>query len=408
MITLFEILRLSLKSISTNGFRSFLTTLGITIGVASVIAVVAIGQGMTQSIVSQFEDFGTHTVTVRSYTTTEQQLQGRWNKLPLSDVDLLRQRLTGAINITPTAYLGNGMSSVSYRDNAAYTRILGTTTNYQQANHSYPSSGRFLTPTDEIRRRKVAVVGTKLIENLKLPEQPLGTYITLGQEWFKIVGVMESRGEILGFSQDDYVIIPFSTAAAMNGWAETPDVTITFNPEEPDRLDRVIERAKVLLRDAHDLKEGQEEDFKIETSEQLKSSFSEITNTVTIVLGGFVGISLLVGGIGIMNTMLMSVTERTREIGIAKALGATRQFILSQFLIEAMVLSLLGGILGVLIGISLGKLITLAFPIIPDISVPIGTIAMALLFSTSLGLLFGITPAARAAALDPIEALRHE
>ncbi len=403
-----EGLKLALLSIMGNGLRSFLTTLGITIGVASVIAVVAIGQGMSQSIITQFEDFGSNTITVRSYTSTEDKMQGRWNKLPLSDVDLIKQRITGIEDITPTTFVGEGYSPISFKGRESYSRLIGTTSKYQDANRVYPVQGRFITPSDELSKRKVVVIAQDVVENLKLPSRAVGSHIIIEGEWFKVVGVMESRGEIFGFSQDDYVVIPFSTAKSLIGWSKEPDVTISFKPSTPESLEQIIVRTRHLLRRAHGLKPGEAENFTIETSDQLKESFSSITDTVTIVLGGIVGISLLVGGIGIMNIMLVSVTERTKEIGIAKALGARRDQILTQFLLEAVMLSLLGGTVGVLLGFGIGQLISVIFPFLPGVTVPLWAIILSLGFSITVGLLFGIAPAAKAAKLDPICALRHE
>ena len=219
---------------------------------------------------------------------------------------------------------------------------------------------------------------------------------------------MESRGEFFGMSQDNYVVIPFDVGRAMTGSSNKPRMSISFTASDLAEVDALRERVRRAIRRTHKLAPGADDDFKIQTAESALKSFEEFTAMTTAVLGGIVGISLLVGGIGIMNIMLVSVTERTREIGILKALGATRRDILVQFLAEAGLLALLGGLIGIVLGWLAGLGVAALIPNFPPASVPMGVIVAAAGFSALVGVVFGIMPASKAAGLDPIEALRYE
>ncbi|MEX0617352.1 MAG: FtsX-like permease family protein, partial [Pseudohongiellaceae bacterium] len=257
-------------------------------------------------------------------------------------------------------------------------------------------------------RRRVAVIGDAVRENLSLPDNPVNEYFELGGEWFKIVGLLESKGEIMGFNQDDIVLVPFATMQSIQGNRTQTDIQIQLRAGEDAEIDELATRVTTLLRDAHDLGVEDSDDFQIQTPEQLMQTVDNIIGMVTLVVGGIVSISLLVGGIGIMNIMLVSVTERTREIGICKAIGAKRHHILLQFLIEAVVLSLFGGLIGLALGYGLGTLIATNIPSFPPASIPLWAVALSLGFSAFVGIIFGILPAAKAANLDPIDALRYE
>ncbi|MBT8046841.1 MAG: FtsX-like permease family protein [Xanthomonadales bacterium] len=409
MNMLWESIRSALESVRAHGFRSLLTSLGIIIGVTSVIAVVSIVQGLSYTVNAQFAGLGGNSLTVRSYTPFKQQLQGNLAKLSDSDMEAIASRIDGISHITPILYTQSGTQGViSYRSQSSFTRVVGIGSSYLEVNSVYPERGRFFSRDDDVRRRLVCAVGVDVIENLKMPIQAVGEFFRVGNEWCKIVGIMEKRGELLGFSQDDYVLLPYGTAKRIMGSQRDLDIQIQLLVDDMNRQDEVKERIRRVLRQEHALKSGQPDDFKVQTAEQLTESFNAVINTITAVSAGIVGISLLVGGIGIMNIMLVSVTERTREIGILKALGATRQDILLQFLIEALVLCMIGGLAGVAIGYGLGALVSNLLPGFPEAHVPLWAVMLSFGFCAAVGVIFGIVPAAKAAQLDPIDALRYE
>lgn len=252
------------------------------------------------------------------------------------------------------------------------------------------------------------VIGDKVRAELKLPENPIGEYVRYGPHWFKVIGVMEKKGQMMGQDLDNFVYIPYPTAVSIMGFQKQPFVMFIVRVKDVSQLDFIKEQIGRILRRQHGLSGDDEDDFQVQSSDQILESITQITSVITWVFGGVVGISLLVGGIGIMNIMLVSVTERTREIGICKALGATRANILLQFLIEALVISLIGGLIGLALGYGLGGAISQAIPNFPDSHVPLWSVVLAMGFSSGTGIVFGILPAAKASRLDPIEALRYE
>jgi putative ABC transport system permease protein len=401
-----ESVRSALASIRAHRLRSFLTSLGIIIGVASVITVVSLIQGLSKSVSDQFEGLGGNGLTIRPHNEFKDMMRGKMNYLRFDDVEQLRLRVDGIRHLSPL--FAPGFSEVRFTGMSATAQVFATTASYQEVNGRYARLGRFISVSDDAGARRVAVIGEKLIDDLHLPANPVGKFVLYANEWFKIVGVMEKRGEIFGMSQDNYMIIPFKTGQSIIGNNTRPQLQITAAVGDLGRLDATRSHIRMVMRQAHRLKADEPDDFEIESADQIAKSFDKLSGTVTLVMSGIVGIALLVGGIGIMNIMLVSVKERTREIGICKAIGARSRDILLQFLIEAVTLSLLGGLVGLAIGYALGALIAGIIPDFPPAVVPWWAVTLAVLFSGSVGIVFGVVPASQAARLDPIDALRYE
>lgn len=396
------------NAIRAHAMRSTLTTLGIIIGVAAVIAVVAIMQGLTSSITKQLDDLGSDVVTVTAHTNREDMLLGFENRLSYHDFESLKGKVQGLEDISVSMKAFSFGATAQYGRNVTQTQIIGTDSAYQRVIRIYPQSGRFLSESDDLRRRRVAFVGATVLKELNIEDNPVGEFISLNGEWFRIIGIAEEQGTLFGFDQDNYIIAPFGTLKSLSGEQVTGNVDIMYRPKAGENEEAIKSQIRQILRKRHNLNGEEPDDFEFISAERTKSQFNAITTSVTLVAGGVVGISLLVGGIGVMNIMLVSVTERTREIGTQKALGATPGFIMTQFLIEALVLSLFGGILGLLLGYGVAALLSLMIPGISDTLVPGWAIALSLGFTTAIGVLFGLAPAMKAARLNPIDALRYE
>ncbi len=403
-----ESIRSALLAIRAHGFRSFLTTLGIIIGVAAVIAMVSIIQGLSYSVNQSFEGLGSNSITVQSYTPLQEALKGHRARITPDDYDLISRRVDGITSITPVLYSQGRMQSlIGYGSQSSSADLYGSTYSFQDVQQYYMHHGRFLSVSDDLTRRRVAVIGEELRKNLSLPKNPVGEYISIGEEWVKIIGLTETKGQLFGMSQDNFVALPYSTMRSLNGNQIQPDIRILLTINNVDETELIKQRIRRLLRQNHGLT-TEDDDFRIQTAEQLADTVNSILGSVTIVMGGIVGISLLVGGIGIMNIMLVSVTERTREIGICKAIGAKRYQILLQFLFESSFLCIIGGLIGLGIGYGLGYAASSMIPDFPSAYVPFWAVLLAIGFSAFVGILFGIVPAAKAANLDPIDALRYE
>ncbi|MGH8397160.1 MAG: ABC transporter permease [Gammaproteobacteria bacterium] len=409
MYSLLESLRSALQAIRAHALRSFLTTLGIIIAVMAVIAVVSLIQGFSHSVTTTFASMGANVLTIQSNETQEDFFASKVVKVTPDDLQSIQHDVTGISNITPILTLADfGSGQIQFGNQTAYSGVYGTTSSHAENTSFYPVMGRYITPSDDLGHRRVAVIGQTLITDLNLPKDPVGQYIEMFDQWFKIIGVLKKLGNIGGQDQDDRIYIPYGTAHSLLGASTVPDITIQVNVNDIKQIDAVTNRITQILRRNHHIKPGEEDDFVVQTPEQTLGTFNQILNSITLILGGIVGISLLVGGIGIMNIMLVQVTERTREIGIMKSLGARRSDILMQFLIEAVTLSLLGGVIGLLLGYGIGVLVAHLVPQFLGAHVPWWAVVLAFGFSGSVGVIFGIAPAAKAAALNPIDALRYE
>lgn len=392
-------------SLIANKMRSILTMLGIIIGVAAVIALVSIGNGVKQDIQNSISSLGSNLLMVMPgapRTPGVRPSAGSMKSLKVSDYEAI-SKLDGVKAASP---MTNGSYVVIYQNKNWTTSVSGVSYNYLDVNNWSMKSGRFLSEKNVQNRERVAVVGKTVVKNLFGDEDPVGAEIRVKNIPFRIIGVLNSKGSgAMGNDQDDMVIIPYTTAMErVEGVDYLRMIYVTGKDENGiDRLQSDIEN---LLRVRHGIKDTNLDDFNIQNMNSIMETMEETTGTLTLFLGAVAAISLVVGGIGIMNIMLVSVTERTREIGVRKALGATYSVIVTQFLIEAVVISLMGGIIGVILGIGSSKLIGMASGMSTVISVP--TIVMSFAFSMAIGLIFGIYPARKAAKLNPIDALHYE
>ncbi len=397
-----ENFRIAFEALRANKMRSILTTLGIIIGSAAVIAVVSIIQGLQFMITQEMQGVGTTYIMV--FPDPGNQGQGvvaRQVKLTWEDGRAIRERVHGVAMITPILV---GVEPVKYRDRQHRPDfVFGVNADYPEVNNHTVDRGRFLARLDLERRRKVAVIGRTVVEELRLGDDPIGKEIYVGRIPATVVGVMEERGQSLGTDNDDLVFLPFDTALSLFGRRAGDQVQLRLQAESVAVVEQVKDGIQRLLRQRHRIPEGQPDDFQVLLQDELLSIIGSILGGVTAVIGA------VVGGIGIMNIMLVSVTERTREIGLRKSVGARRQDILVQFLIEAITLSLVGAVIGLALGYGVGVTVSAALPgDWPAAHVPLWAVALAFGFCTVVGVAFGIYPASKAARLDPIEALRHE
>ncbi len=404
---IFENLRIALAALRANLLRSILTTLGIIIGVAAVVAVVSIVQGLQYMISSQLQGMGATYVMIVPAQRVAPGVASKPVKLTWDDGIAIRDRVPGVESISP---LMVGVETVKYRDRQHRPDfVAGVTEDYPVVNDHTVGQGRFLARVDVERRRKVAVIGATVVDELRLGDEPIGKEIYVGNIPTTIIGIMEERGQALGTDQDNLVFIPYDTALSLFGRRAGDQVQLRLQAESTEVIDRLKDDIRSLLRDRHQLAEGDRDDFQVLVQDEILDTVSSILGSVTAVIGAVVGVALVVGGIGIMNIMLVSVTERTREIGLRKSVGARKNDILLQFLIEAVVLSLLGGAIGLVLGWGIGSLASYLLPgDWPAAVVPMWAVALSFGFCSVVGVAFGIYPAAKAAALDPIEALRYE
>ena len=392
-------------SLIANKMRSILTILGIIIGVAAVIALVSIGNGVKQDIQNSISSLGSNLLMVMPgapRTPGVRPSQGSMKSLKVSDYQAI-SKLDGVKAASP--YTANSYVTI-YQSKNWTTTVSGVSSNFQDVNNWTMAEGRFISSKNVENRERVAVVGQTVVKNLFAGEDPVGKEIRVKNIPFRVIGVLNSKGNgTMGNDQDDVIFIPYTTAMERVEGVDYLRMVYVVASDD-NGIDRLQSDIENLLRVRHSIKDTNLDDFNIQNMKSIMETMEQTTGTLTLFLGAVAAISLVVGGIGIMNIMLVSVTERTREIGIRKALGATYFVIVTQFLIEAVVISLMGGLIGIALGIGASKLIGLASGMSTVISVP--TIVLSFAFSMAIGLVFGIYPARKAAKLNPIDALHYE
>jgi len=400
-----ETFQVSIRAIKANGMRSFLTMLGIIIGVSAVILLVSLGQGASNSITTQIQGLGSNLLIVTPGNMQEGMNTAAisTNTLTISDGEAIAAQ-PSVKYVAP--YIRKSIQ-VSYRNTDYTTALEGTNDQYAQVRSVKMAKGRFFSKFEVLGESNVAVVGTEVVK--KLFNDPkadvIGRQIEINQLPITIIGVLEPQGSQGMQNNDDVTILPITTV--MNRMFGDKNISVIYLSAESENLmNKAQQEAATTLRIQHSLTIKEEDDFTITNQAQILNTAQGITGIMTALLAGIAGISLAVGGIGIMNIMLVSVTERTREIGIRKAIGANRKVILAQFLTEAVMLSLLGGIIGILVGIGSAVFIS-AVSIVPT-SITLAPVVYSFVFATVVGVVFGVYPARKAASLNPIDALRYE
>ncbi|RAP75134.1 ABC transporter permease [Paenibacillus montanisoli] len=383
--------KMAAKSILANKMRSLLTMLGIIIGVAAVIALVGVGQGTTKQVTDQVQSLGTNLLTVN--------ITGRGSQTTIDYKEA--EEITDKEDIEFAAPINQSNATVKNGSESTSVSVVGTTEDYLDVKEYDVAAGRFVAQIDLDYYQKIAVLGSTTATDLFGTTNAVGQTFLINGVRYKVVGVLASKGSSLQGSNDEVVVIPITTAERL--FKSKGVRTINVQVAEADKMDAVVAELETALTKKF---RGDTDSFRVFNQQDLLDSFSSISDTLSLALGGVAAISLLVGGIGIMNIMLVSVTERTREIGIRKAIGAKKRDILTQFLIEAIALSGLGGLLGIGIGVGASQVLSNAMSITVVLSLPI--IGLAFGFSVFIGVLFGLFPANKASNLRPIEALRFE
>ena len=401
-----ESVRIALTALLSNKLRSILTMLGIIIGVGAVIAMISIGMGVRQNVTNSIASLGSNMLIVTPGSTNSGGVRGAAGsneKLKLEDSDAIKAKIKNIDYVSPT--VNSSYQIVNGNQNWTST-VYGVTPEYMSIRSLAVSSGSFITQNDLSSRNRVAVIGTTVATNLFGTTNPVGKTIRVNNSPYRVIGILESKGQSsMGQDQDDVVIVPLTTAQErLLGITYIRNINIQVS--DANKMDEVQSQVETLLRQRHQIIGNKDDDFTVRNLTSLMQTMTNTTTMLTIFLGSIAAISLVVGGIGIMNIMMVSVTERTREIGIRKALGATFKDIMLQFLIESVVIGVIGGLLGVAFGCGAAMAIA-KFGNFQTL-ITLEPILISFGFSVGIGLFFGIYPARKAAKLDPIEALRYE
>lgn len=398
---------MAFEAITLNKVRAFLTTLGIIIGVFSVIVMISLGQASQAYITNQVQGLGAGVLIITPGNPKTQSFGppgiNTTKTITIDDADIL-ETIPGILYVSPNVFI---QSVIYFNKNNAPGTVIGTNPNVIQARGFSISKGRFYTDQESRSGSKVIVLGMKVANELfkKTLDDPVGSKVKIGEQRYRIIGVLQEQGSGLFGSVDDQSFMPATTfQQTVKSGKGLNSIFIKVKSE--DLLPIVSQKIQAILRYRHAIRQDEDDDFKIQTQAELLKTVSVITQVFTLLLAGIAAISLIVGGIGIMNIMLVSVTERTREIGIRKAVGAKRKDILIQFLIESASISLIGGTVGIFLGLGVTRIIT-GFANLPFIVSPIA-VGGAFVFSAGVGIFFGIYPANKASKLDPVDALKYE
>ncbi len=404
-----ESLRVSLASIVGSKLRSSLTLLGIVIGVMTIITTMSIIRGMNKMIENEMMDLTTGVFQIQRYDINMGIQVGRRQrkyrpKMGMNEVNAIRKHVNLARIVAPEVSIWG--ATIKYKNEATNPNIdiFGAVPGTETNNGYYIANGRSITEQDVQYSKSVVVIGAYVAQKLFPFRDPVGEMVTVNGKRAQVVGVLQEAGSVMNRNADHLVAIPITSFT--NWFGTERSWRITVQVSDPSRMEEAIEQTTIALRVARGLKPGEENNFAIWHSNQLVDSFKDMTKWIKIAAFGIASIALLVAGIGIMNIMLVTVTERTREIGIRKALGARRSSILGQFLLEAMILTLIGGLIGVGVGVGAAFLLGNAADL--PVAIPMWSIVVGLVFCTAIGLCFGTWPAWKASRLDPIEALRYE
>lgn len=406
----------SSKSLLSNKARSFLTMLGIIIGVAAVIIIMAVGAGAQSLILAQVKTLGTNKIGIMPGGSEGDgppaSVMGRdVTTLTYEDAVALNDKKNVPNLVDLVAYY-KGVGTVNWGNNAYDTNLSGCTASFPDVEDGEVASGRFFTEEEERNLSKVAVLGSTVKEELFGESDAIGKNIKIKKHSFKVIGVMKERGSVAFQDYDDQVFIPVKTMQKLIAGVNHLGL-IRAQVDHEDNTDRVIEDIKMTLRDRHDITDqsGKEDDFTVSSSAQALDMIGTITNALKYFLAAMAALSLIVGGIGIMNIMFISVTERTREIGLRKAVGANNYNILTQFLIEAVIITMMGGILGIISGAIISFLVSVIAHLLGydwEFIVSIWSVILGVTVSAGVGIVFGLFPARKASQLEPVEALRYE